>query len=404
MRRVRTLFVVVTLAALAATGCQWNFQTLDGHQNGPHGQILGNAGAFGDALLYNDRPNIFYYDFSHADLRHAYWSGSAWGFETLDGHQDGPHGQIDGQVGAGQMAAILYNGRPHVFYVNQGTVDLRHAYWNGSYWSFETLDGHQNGPHGQIDMGVGRYVSATLYNGRPHVFYYDESNGNLRHGYWNGSFWAFETLDGHQNGPNGRVNREVGNHSAVTLYNDRPHVFYFDGTDLTLRHAYYTGSAWGFETLDGNGGPNGRVVGETGLYNEALVYHSRPQVFYRDNTHGDLRHAFWNGSAWVFETLDGNQIGPNGRTNLGVGVYNSAFVDGEKLRVFNYQNSTQMLRQAYYTGSAWGFETLDGHQDGPNGQVSANVGSYIAAIKDGAKLRAFYYAIDSSDLRHAYFG
>ncbi|MCZ7531762.1 MAG: hypothetical protein M5U31_16365 [Acidimicrobiia bacterium] len=67
----RVLLVGVVVAALFATGCEWNFETLDGHQNGPSGQVSADVGAYGSSVIYNGRPHVFYYA-SGGDLRHAY--------------------------------------------------------------------------------------------------------------------------------------------------------------------------------------------------------------------------------------------------------------------------------------------------------------------------------------------
>ena len=115
----------------------------------------------------------------------------------------------------------------------------------------------ENGPNGRVGAGVGTYGSSVIYNGRPHVFYRDGTVGDLRHGYYNGSFWAFETLTA-AGGGNGHVNWDVAWTTSVVLYNGRPHVFYWDSTNGDLRHAYYNGVAWAFETLDGNGGADDR--------------------------------------------------------------------------------------------------------------------------------------------------
>ena len=85
----------------------------------------------------------------------------------------------------------------------------------------------------------------------------------------------------------------MGSFNPVVLYGGRPHVFYQDATNRNLRHAYYTGTAWGFETFDGAGGPNGRIVADTGLTNTAVPYKGRPHVFYYDRTGGNLRHAYF---------------------------------------------------------------------------------------------------------------
>ncbi len=313
-------FVIGTLvAAMAMSGCEWSFQTLDG-DGGSHGQSINAVGSASSAVVYNGRPHVFYYDITDGRLRHGYWNGQFWAFETLDGHRSGPHGEVMRDVGE-HVSAIVYNGRPHVFYRDTGAVELRHGYYNGQYWAFETLDGHRVGPHGELVANTGEYITAILYNGRPHVFYYDRTNESLRHGYYNGLFWVYETLDG-DGGPNGRTTNDVGWSTAVVVYNGLPHVFYRDLDGLDLRHGYFTGSGWGFETLDGHmNGPNGRKLGNAGVDNSATIYNGRPHVFYAIvSPDSDLRHAYFTGSGWGFETLDGHQNGPNGRIQGTVGA------------------------------------------------------------------------------------
>jgi len=400
MRTTKALATALAIAAFLATGCEWSFETLDGN-GGPAGRTTNSVGQYPKAaLIYNDRPHVFYYDETDDSLRHGYWNGSFWAFETLDGN-GGPHGRTVSDVGR-FTSAILYNGRPHVFYSDAGALDLRHAYYNGTAWVFETLDGHSNGPHGSILGNVGDNGAALLYNNRPHVFYRDNTNGGMRHGYWNGSFWAFEILDG-VGGPNGRTTNNVGFSNAAVVYNGRPHVFYHDNTGFDLRHGYYNGTAWAFETLDGSGGPNGRINGAVGFDNATVLYNGRPHVFYYDNTNTDLRHGYWNGTAWAFETLDGSG-GPNGRITGSTGHDNAAIVSGGRLRVFSLDLDGD-LRHAYYTGSAWAFETLDG-AGGPNGRIDGYTGGDSAVVNDGGRLRVFSRnaAVGGDNLRHGWFG
>ena len=260
MRAARTIVAGVVIAGLFATGCTWHFETLDGN-GGSNGRTTDTVGTYNATILYNGGPHVFYYDATDNALRHAYWNGSFWAFETLDGN-GGPGGRTTNDVGL-YNAAILYNSRPHVFYQDQTDGNLRHTYWNGVAWAFETLDG-AGGAGGRINSILGSNTSVVLYNGRPHVFYLDESDGNLRHAYYNGVAWAFETLDG-AGGPNGRVDDYAGEASSVIIYNSRPHVFYHSDTGGAaglLRHAYWNGVAWAFETLDGAGGPDGRGARE----------------------------------------------------------------------------------------------------------------------------------------------
>jgi hypothetical protein len=94
---------------------------------------------------------------------------------------------------------VVFNGQPQVFYWDQISFSLRHAWWNGAFWSAETLDG--NGAnltgHGQtLADVVGGFTSTVVFNGQPQVFYFNFTKSSLRHSWWNGAFWSAETLDG----------------------------------------------------------------------------------------------------------------------------------------------------------------------------------------------------------------
>jgi len=201
---------------------------------------MNNVGWYTTAVIYNGRPQVFYYDADGLDLRHGYYNGVAWSFETLDGHQNGPNGRKLGRAGV-DNSAVVYNGRPHVFYADTtANADLRHAYFTGSGWGFETLDGHQNGPNGQKLGKVGTEGSAIVSTGRLRVLYWDENESDLRHGYYTGFAWGFETLDGHQNGPNGQMLGIAGRHVSTLADGSRTRVFYAGGVPTyNLRHAWF---------------------------------------------------------------------------------------------------------------------------------------------------------------------
>ncbi len=310
-----------------------------------------------------------------------------------------PNGRLDASIGR-YPAVLIYNGRPHVFYRDFTGGDLRHGYYNGQFWAFETLDG-QGGSNGRIDADVDYFTDAVIYNGRPHVFYHDDDNGDLRHATYNGAAWFFEALDG-AGGPNGRLNTNLGEYNAVVLYNGQMHVFYRHATNGWLRHAYGNGVAWGFETLDGNGGGNGRVVSNVGFYNSAILYNGRPHVFYYDFNGKELRHGYWNGVAWAFEILDGNG-GGNGRTTQSVGRYPDALLYNGRPHVFYENGAMGHLRHGYWNGVAWAFEILDGN-GGPNGRTTNDVGEYSGVVLYNGRPHVFYRNVDAGDLRHTYFG
>lgn len=87
---------------------------------------------------------------------------------------------------------------------------------------------------------VGRDVDAAVVGGVLHVFYYAETNGNLRHAYTPNSLWTFENVDGHtyDGWTWGRVNGNVGRHPAIAAGWPTPWVFYEDIGAGILRFAY----------------------------------------------------------------------------------------------------------------------------------------------------------------------
>ncbi|MCZ7531773.1 MAG: hypothetical protein M5U31_16420 [Acidimicrobiia bacterium] len=71
-------------------------------------------------------------------------------------------------------------------------------------------------------------------------------------------------------------------------------------------------------------------------------------MFYLDSSAKDLRRASWTGSAWAFETLDGQSVGPNGRTNEAVGQYNAVVIYNGGPHVFYHEDLNNYLRHAWF--------------------------------------------------------
>ena len=239
--------------------------------------------------IYAGQPHVWYHDFNVGDLRHAWWNGVQWNFETLDG-AGGGNGRTTNPVGQ-YNAAATFAGQLHVWHLDLLGGDLRHAWWNGVQWTFETLDG-AGGAGGRTSSLVGGFNAAAVNAGQLHVWYRDYGRGALRHAWWDGVQWRFETLDG-DGGGNGRTTNNVGAYNAVTIYAGEPHVWYHDFTAGDLRHAWWDGARWTFETLDGAGGGNGRTIKNVGQFNAVALHAGQPHVWYYDATVGTFRHAWW---------------------------------------------------------------------------------------------------------------
>jgi hypothetical protein len=400
-----TCTVLTTSAVAAAT---WHFEDFDG-ASPAEGRTANDVGASTAEVMYQGVPHVFYFDRTDFALRHA-WKrgpliGNLWAFETLDGN-GGPNGRTAEPL-TFPISATLYQGVPHVFYGEQGG-DLHHAWWNASIgqWQFEILDG-AGGPNGRTEDSLGFADAVAIYDGVPHVWYFDNTGGDLRHAWWNASAgqWGFEALDGN-GGPDGRTTNGVGIRTAVTLYENGPHVFYIEAGGI-LRHAWWNAAArqWGFESLDGLGGPNGRTDDSVIVSNGVTLYGGAPHVWYRDIDAGTLRHAWWDAGAlqWRFETLDG-EGGANGRVVSEVGDYASVVIFGGTPHVFYKDFDAGSLRHAWWNAgiAQWAFEDLDGGGVGI-GETLDDVGLEPEAALVGDQLNVWYYDMTERDLIHAWY-
>lgn len=424
----------------------WWFYTLDGE-----GGIFGpDCGYSPSAVLFNGRLHVFHGELSgdfnlrHLDfdpLQEWVWAGGPppapdRNIEVLDGDGE-PNGRTARPVGWTTLA-IVHNNAIHVFYPQitvEGFFALRHATFNGSTWAFAILDG-LGGTSGRVNGDVVRFIWSTLsavsVSGELHLFYFGltdrdrgpgpdgsgQRTGVLRHARLSASgTWRFEVLDG-EGGPNGRLNALAGEgfvgHTSAALVdrNGRMHVFYShalvaEGQEgaTNLRHAWSDdGTNWQFETLDGQGGPDGRIRAHVGLFPTAIEFENKIYVFYYDSTYENVRYGVFDGNRWYFEALDGTG-GKNGRVkaNVGGAPMAAAKLD-DQLSLFYWDSTNGNLRHAFWKGVNWQFETLDGEWSDNFGRISAAVGWRTAALAvTPRRMAVFYRDASSTDLRYAEF-
>jgi len=71
-------------------------------------------------------------------------------------------------------------------------------------------------------------------NERPHISYYDSTNGDLKYTYWTGTEWHKETVDSQG---------DVGECTSISLdSNDLPHISYRDDTNYDMKYAHFDGT------------------------------------------------------------------------------------------------------------------------------------------------------------------
>lgn len=348
-----------------------------------------------------DEPHISYYDFDNANLKYARHTAAGWQINFVDGigdvgrysslaldSGDNPHfyyfynaggssdmkyaSRVKWDIQTISVAGVLLdpgsrslqiddNGLPHIAF---GGQYLYHGWYNGSFWQVELVDGAAN---------TGQYTSLALdNNGNPRISYYDSTNGDLRFAQFNGAVWTLETVDS---------GGDVGKFTSLVLDDDdRPHIAYFDESDDELKYAYYTGSRWKIETVDSSGA--------VGFYPSiALNSAGAPRISYQNFETEDLKYAVRLGDDhWSRSTV---------ASSGAVGLFSSLAVDSDDLpHIAFFNNDTDDLRYAYYNGASWRFTTLD---------TAGSVGWYISMeIDSDDNPHVGYYDYSNGNLKYAH--
>jgi hypothetical protein len=360
------------------TGPGGDFTTLDGPGSTLPGHIADNVGTASSAVEIGRQPMVFYADSTTGSLRVAWRSGGSWRFTTLDGTGSTLAGHTADHVG-GAVSAVVTGGQPQVFYADSTSGSVRYAWRTAAGWQLETLDGPGSVLAEHTWHHVGSVLSALVAGGRPQVYYYDTSADTLHRAWWNGARWLFLTIDGSTSQLAGHTSDSVGSAVSATLIGGQPQVFYADATRQSLRQAWLTASGWRFETLDG---PAATAAGHTTDHVGSAVgvtqMNGYVQVYYYDATRQELRHAWWTGAAWRFETLDGagSVIAGHDADHVGSAVSVTTMTAGPQ--VYYYDATRGSLRHAWWTSRGWDFETLDGPGSSLSGHTGGNVGTSVS--------------------------
>ena len=242
----------------------------------------------------------------------------------------------------------------------------------------------------------------VVFQGTLQVFAHDSTNNNL---IWcndiNSCVW--QTLDG-AGGPAGRVAGDVGAECITAItWGTALHVFYrLDGSTNSahvLRHGLFSGGVWTFETLDGNGGSHGRTTDRVGGCPSASAFSSWLFIGFYDYDDQSLRLGWYDGLNWDFTPLDGD-AGGSGRINADVGYWSAMVSTSTSISAFYTDATNQDLREAAWSGTGdWVFTTRDGQAgQGTPGDITGRIG----AVVHQSATHVFYHDGSSGDLRHAW--
>ena len=196
------------------------------------------------ALDAHDRPSISFYEYTgpkgssyRVRQRVVRFNGEYWQVETVDG---------DNQSGKFNSMAIDAQGHIHLAYanVNGSTAGTRYAYWDGTSWKLEILEGL---PSSQAYLGYSMCLTLDR-DGNPHISYSQYSPPYaVKYAVRKGGQWQIEVVD--QLANVGYPDRN----SIVVTDSGQPYVSYFDAGRGSLRLAHREGQKWVSEMVDGNG-------------------------------------------------------------------------------------------------------------------------------------------------------
>jgi putative cell wall-binding protein/methionine-rich copper-binding protein CopC len=132
-------------------------------------------------------------------------------------------------------------GRPHISYYDATDGDLMYVWQDDSGWHSETVDSEGN---------TGKFTSLAVdANGIPHISYYDLTNGKIKHAIRNNSTWEKTEVDEVCTGVDGGYYTGVSTSIAIDNSN-RPHISYYDYNQQCLKHAWLEGSVWEREIVE----------------------------------------------------------------------------------------------------------------------------------------------------------
>jgi hypothetical protein len=309
-------------------------------------------------------PSISYYDQTNYSLKYASWGGSTWSNQVVDTGRVGTHSSLAFySTNMTNMPAISYTSADPILKVANG---VKFASWNGSSWNTQFVQSGSN---------LGEYTSLAIDGmGRPRIAYYDRGAGALKYATRNNATWNIQTVD----------TGNVGLYSSLKLDSfGNPRIAYHDEANGTLKYAAWDGSTWHYTTVDAST----HVGSHPSL---ALTSTGDPIISYHDTTNADLKVAQYLNGAWYVGAIDTNGV---------VGFASSLALDPvSNLPRIAYASGNPTtdtdLKYAYWDGSAWQFETID---------APGIVGEYVSLALDpgtGTPMVS-YYDRTNGDLKFA---
>lgn len=129
-----------------------------------------------------------------------------------------------------------YNGTLQLFYYDASGGNLRHAWTTPTQgWKFEDLDGTRNSISG-YDSNSGIDATSIQFTPKGSLTVLYKSNDMLKYAYSDSTGWKFAYLDGSPSALNSEGKRATGTDPTIAAYGNSLQAFYQENG--TLRHAW----------------------------------------------------------------------------------------------------------------------------------------------------------------------
>lgn len=241
----------------------------------------------------------------------------------------------DGDVGDDCSLAVDRWGRPHISFYDKTNGRVMYARLVSSAWEITPV---ATG----VEVAGNTALALDAFDS-PHIIFQDGVEDELTYAYLSGASWVTETVDSGEN---------CGLNVSICAWPTGPCVAYTYVSGLTtyLRYAYRDGDGWETETVGVGGTSNKLIVDAEGT----------PHVFHCKEI--TIQHSFKEDEDW--ETED-----------LAEGMYCHATLapNGEFYVSFVNHENTE-LHYGHYTASEWAFEEATGVTGSPTfNQICVNV-------------------------------
>ena len=269
----------------------------------------------------------------------------------------------------------------HIAYYDNSHGELWYASNGTGAWVPEVVEATP-----QPGDNVGKYVSIAT-DGKsskdqaPHIAYYDETQGLLRHATRVDETWVLSTVPNDGN---------AGKNTAIDVYNQTVYIAYqaVDSSDLMV--AFGAADAWTVEMVDGANADVGEAI--------SIAYDgSNIHVAYRDTNERQLHYALRKGDAWALWTID---------ADADVGKWTSIALDGNDMVHIAYKDQgTDALMYAtnvVVENSLWTKEEVTNEPDSSCGGFTTECGDYVSLRFDPlGRLNAIHYDSINKQLLHS---